>query len=597
MKIINQLLKFFSCCSILLLSIAVSCERTIDRRLDEAEQVLDVQPKEAFDHLSSIDISEIHRESRRARYALLLSLARDKSYIDVVDDSLIQTAVKYYSRRGSLSDRMLAWYSLGRVQRNAGNNTGAIISFLQAKELAEAIPDKHYYGLTTKNMAELYGAVHDYDTELYYYQESSKAFGETGEPYYRAYSMLGEARTEMARGKYESADSLLQALEKYANTEQKNSLLASVLKTRALIIMSQDREEPSKALSLVRKAEQMGFPPKYVDGFGSLALAFAFLNQPDSVNYYLRLAEESTKNLQDSIQLCNTKYGILDYRKQYLEANRYLEKGVALHNKYIFNRENQHIANSISTFSQQEAARQTLVSHHRLELLILSVIAIIALLGVIVMIMISRRRQIQEREKKIEEDLAQILEMADELHREQVNRSEMAKAINDLIEEKIAVVKMCADAYEAVKNEPKEDPRDPYRYLDEDPVKKKTEEMQQFLCALDSFRKDKSLFVVLEDSVNKWRNNIMQRLRRDCSKENIGKALFTEEDLRILMLFYSGIPDRTVAFLMNMTCAAIRTRKTRFKDRFAQKDIPGGEDYLKELTLFPGNKVRVTSEK
>ncbi len=596
MKHINPFLKYFFCC-LAALSIAGSCERTIDRQLDEAEQVLAVQPQEAFNKLSAMDPGEIRSESRRARFALLLSLARDKSYIDVVDDSLIQTAVKYYKSHGSMSDRMLAWYSLGRVQRNAGNNTGAIISFLQAKELAEAIPDKHYYGLTTKNMAELYGAVHDYDSELYYYQESSKAFLETREPLYRAYSVLGESWAEMARGKYELADSLLQTMEEYARKEQDNSLLASVFQSRSLLEMKPERQNPEKAISLSREAAQMGFAPEYVDGFGTLAVAFEYLNQPDSVNYYLCLAENSANTILDSIQLSNTKYWILDYRKKYKEANKQLEKSVTLHNKLVFNRENQQIANSISTFSRQEAVQQALVSRHRLELLLLFAVTILALLGVIVMVLLNRKRQIREKEKKIEEDLAQILEITDELEEERANHSEMAKAINDLIAEKIAVVKMCADAYEAVKNVPKENPRDSYRYMDEDPVQKKTEEMQQFLHALDNFRKDDSLFAVLEDSVNKWRNNIIVGLRNDFSKENLGKAGFTENDFKMLMLFYAGIPDRTIAFLMDMTCAAVRTRKSRYKERFSQKDCPGGNKYLQELAVFPGTKLHVTSEK
>lgn len=594
MKHINPVLKFFFCCWALLF-FAVSCERTIDRQLDEAEQVLAVQPQEAFHKLTAMDPGEIHRESRRARYALLLSLARDKSYIDVTDDSLIQTAVKYYKSHGSLSDRMLAWYSLGRVQRNAGNNTGAIISFLQAKELAEVIPDKHYYGLTTENMAELYGEVHDYDTELYYYQESSQAFLETGEPYYRAYSMLGEAKAKMSRGEYELADTLLFQLEKYAKAEKKYSLLASVLKARALIIIK--KQEPEIAVSLFREAEQMGFPPKYVDGFGTLAEAFEYLNQPDSVNHYLCLAENSAGNILDSIHLSNTKYRILDYRKKYKEANQQLENGVTLHNKLVFNRENQQIANAISTFSQQEAVQQTLVSRHRLELLLLSAVTILALLGIIVMILLNRKRQIREKEKKIEEEMAQILEITDELQEERANHSEMARAINDLITEKIAVVKMCADAYEAVKNGPKDNPRDPYSYLDKDPAQKKTEDIKQFLCSLDRFRKDDSLFAVLESSVNKWRNNIMHKLRTDYSKDKLGKAGFSEEDFKMLMLFYAGIPDRTIAFLMDMTCAAVRTRKSRYKERFAQKDCPRGAEYLQELAFFRSTKTYVTREK
>lgn len=580
MKHINPFLKYFFCC-LAALSIAGSCERTIDRQLDETEQVLAVQPQEAFNKLSAMDPGEIRSKSRRARYALLLSLARDKSYIDVVDDSLIQTAVKYYKSHGSMSDRMLAWYSLGRVQRNAGNNTGAIISFLQAKELAEAIPDKHYYGLTTKNMAELYGAVHDYETELYYYQESSKAFGESGEPYYKAYSVLGEAIAEMARGKYELADTLLIQLEKYAKAEKKNSLLASVFKARALIIIK--KQEPEIAVSLFREAEQMGFPPKYVDGFGTLAEAFEYLNQPDSVNYYLRLAEDSAKTILDSIQLSNTKYRVLDHRRKYKEANNQLEKGVTLHNKLVFNRENQQIANAISSFRQQETARQVLVSRHRMELLLLSAVTILALLGIIVMIQINRKRQIREKEKKIEEDLAQIQNLSEELQGERKNSTEMAMAINELIGEKINVVKMCADAYEAVKNNRKENTRDPFRYLDEDPVEKKNEEMHRFLRALEGFRKDDSLFSLLEESVNRWRDGIMSKLRADGIKDNKEKPVFSEEDYRILTLIYAGIPDRTIAFLMDMSCAAIRTRKTRYKDRFARNDVPNGLFYLLEL--------------
>lgn len=588
-------LKYFSCCAAAFLLFAGSCERAIDRQLDEIEQVLSLQPKDAFDRLSALDSDGLHSESRRARYALLLSLARDKSYVDVTDDSLIQTAVRYYHNHGSKTDRMLAWYSLGRVQRNAGNNTGAIISFLQAKELAEAIPDKHYYGLTTKNMAELYATVHDYDTELYYYQESSKAFLETGEPYYRAYSMLGESWAEMARGEYELTDSLLQTLEEYARKEQANNLLASVFQSRSLLEMKPERRNPEKTISLSREAAQMGFPPEYVDGFGILAVAFEYLNQPDSVNYYLSLAENSAYTILDSIQLSNTKYRILDHRKKHKEANTQLEKGVTLHNKLVFNRENLQIANAVSSFSREEAARQSLVSRHRLRLLILSIITILALCCIMVMILINRRRQIREKEMKIEEEMAQILEITDELQEERENHTEMAKAINGLIFEKIAVVKMCADAYEAVKNGPKEDPRDPYRYLDEDPVQKKTEDMQQFLCALDLFRKDDSLFAVLENSVNKWRNNIMTRLRDDFSKENMGKAGFSEGDFKMLMLFYAGIPDRTIAFLMDMTCSAVRTRKSRYKDRFTQIDSPEGVYYLQELADSQNKNLFVTT--
>ena len=167
---------------------------------------------------------------------------------------------------------------------------------------------------------------------------------------------------------------------------------------------------------------------------------------------------------------------------------------------------------------------------------------------------------------------------------EKNTQTEMAKAIKELIGEKIAVVKICADAYETVKNDPRVTPHDPYRYLDEDPTKKKIAEMDRFLKALDDIRKDDSLYSLLEESINKWRKDLMLKLRKACGK--MTRPKFSEDDYRIIMLVYAGIPDRTIAFLMDMTCAAVRTRKTRYKERLVQNDIPNGLFYVQEMTRF-----------
>lgn len=192
-----------------------------------------------------------------------------------------------------------------------------------------------------------------------------------------------------------------------------------------------------------------------------------------------------------------------------------------------------------------------------------------------------KNRIINERDRKIEEDIAQIQEIADELRISRTGQSEMSQRINSLIQDKIAIVKMCADAYEAVKNEKKT--KDPFHYLDEDPLQRKTEQMQQFLSALDKFRNDDSLFSLLEDSVNVSHSNIMANLRVVCSKDVMEKPRFEEDDFRMLMLFYAGIPDRTIAFLMDMSFASVRTRKTRYKERLLRSDIKDGPFFVQEL--------------
>ena len=167
---------------------------------------------------------------------------------------------------------------------------------------------------------------------------------------------------------------------------------------------------------------------------------------------------------------------------------------------------------------------------------------------------------------------------------EKKTQSEMANVINELIKEKIAVVKICADAYETVKYGPKVTNSDPYRYLDDDPANKKTDELEKFLTALDDVRHNDSLYELLEESVNKWRKDLMRNLRKAC--ETMSRPKFSEDDYRIIMLVHAGIPDRTIAFLMDMSCAAVRTRKTRYKERLAQNDIPNGQIFVREMAHF-----------
>lgn len=590
MCIIRSFKSKVSCFLILLLLVTVSCRKRIDVLFDEIEQVISVNPSSAYKQLQEIDAENLRPESSRARYALLMSVAMDKSYIDVADDSLVQIAVRYYQDRKDAYHKMLALYSLGRVQRNANNKPGAIVSFLRAKELAELIPEYHYLGLITRNMAELYGSSQDYDMELLFYKESADAFSENSEPFYAVYSTYGEASAYMAKGLYNRADSLFQLIGHYANEKGINNLYATVLAERAYIYMTPDKKNPKLAISLYHEAETKGYPPKYPSDFRTLALAYEYLEQKDSVKHYLELADRSAKTILDSIHVYNTKYRILNHRHNYQEANTHLERGVELHNKLVFNAENQQLANTIGDYLRKETVRQSEIAKYRLELLVITTIAILALLGVIVLVVISRKRQVKEKnrvilaqEQKIEEELALIQDVSENLQTVLDDRSEMAKTINALIGERISIVKMCADSYESVKSVPKANPRDPYRHLDEDPQKKKEAQMKEFLLALEKFRKDEALFSVLEESVNKWRDNVMLRLRGACSKENMVKPRFSEDDFRIIMLTYAGIPDRTIAFLMDMTCAAVRTRKTRYKERLTQLDIPGGENFVKEM--------------
>lgn len=99
---------------ILILSLCVgSCIHHNDagRLLDNAEAHLEMHPDSAFVALDSIDRRELNTPELRARHALLYSIALEKCGISIMNDSIINIAVNYYSSNGDRekAEKALHW--------------------------------------------------------------------------------------------------------------------------------------------------------------------------------------------------------------------------------------------------------------------------------------------------------------------------------------------------------------------------------------------------------------------------------------------------------------------------------------------------------
>ena len=109
---------------ILILSLCVgSCIHHNDagRLLDNAEAHLDVHPDSAFVALDSLDRRQLNTPELRARHALLYSIALEKCGISIMNDSIINIAVNFYSNKGDkeAADKALQWRE--KILESAGN--------------------------------------------------------------------------------------------------------------------------------------------------------------------------------------------------------------------------------------------------------------------------------------------------------------------------------------------------------------------------------------------------------------------------------------------------------------------------------------------
>lgn len=131
----NAIVALFTFCLLL------SCSREYREAMDIAQSQMMSAPDSSLAILQGMDGQALSTRGLRARYALLLTMARDKCYMDVSQDTTIRVAYDWYQHHGSKQERMLSAYYMGVVQQQAGNSIEAILAFREAEPLAEELAD------------------------------------------------------------------------------------------------------------------------------------------------------------------------------------------------------------------------------------------------------------------------------------------------------------------------------------------------------------------------------------------------------------------------------------------------------------------------
>lgn len=95
---------------IVVLCVLTSCLSSVDEKLDEVENIMQEHPDSALSLINMIDFDEISSKRRKARYAVLLTQARDKCYFFETNDSIISIATSYYDNKNNHYALMAYYY-------------------------------------------------------------------------------------------------------------------------------------------------------------------------------------------------------------------------------------------------------------------------------------------------------------------------------------------------------------------------------------------------------------------------------------------------------------------------------------------------------
>lgn len=144
--------------------------------LNGIEAYIEEHPEEALKVLESVNREELTTRKLKAKHALLYSMALDKNYIDVTNDSIIAPAVNYYKYHGADEERFKSLYYAGRVYQNAGNIEAAMEKFVEAERYISNQVDKKIVARLYKAKMVAYRDVFDYPSALEQAQTAARYY-------------------------------------------------------------------------------------------------------------------------------------------------------------------------------------------------------------------------------------------------------------------------------------------------------------------------------------------------------------------------------------------------------------------------------------
>ena len=528
----------------------------IRKSLDRAELLLQQMPDSCLVIMESIDVNDLSTREEKARYALLMSAALDKNYIDMTSDSLIKVAVDYYSFRDDQRRRMMSNYYHGLVLNNAGEYTSAIVALEKAEKDALDLDDHLYAGLIYRTKGSIFNKAHIFPASLECQQKAIDHFGFLENPDYEAFAKLGLAICHINIKEYSIAWEILESILEDYNNPQLKSLCA----INQANILVESKGSLERAVSLFKNAPENSFD--YFDNY-RYALALEKNGQHESSEQHLSRAYEQCINQSDSATVDFSYAEILHLRGNDSEAYRLTRKAAFVQDSLTRVLLQQSVSNAQRDYYKAESQLQEERAKRLRERNRLGAAAAMLALALMSGATLSywKRKEQEIKEQMLNLSIAQ----AELRQAEQTN----ASLLGSLFSEKLHHLDMISEDY-----------------VRADSDKERIAALREFKEEIAAMRTDEDLFVSLEKDLDRYCDGVMSKLHTQVPS-------IKGENLKLITLFFAGLPYSTVQLVMNrVSVDSLKMARSRFRKEIKAANAPDEALFMKLLEMKGNRSVR-----
>lgn len=371
-------LKIFICI-ILTLSfstILLNChpKTDINNMMNEAEFLMQTKPDSSLTILSSIDFNILKNDADKARYALLMSIALDKNFIDTTNFNVLQPAIDYYFENGTYDEKLKTYYYQGRIYQNRNDFNKAMVCFLKAKDLKDHYTDTLTYANMLVAQGQLYFRSYQIDNYIKNNLEASDLYYKIKNENYRQSSLIKALDGCIASHDKHRSDSIMAISDSLVKHIPESQGLLTLVKLTYKIVFD-SRQTISEITNEISNI------PEYNDEI-KLNLALGYLNRNEA-----KKARCLFETIDKSSEI-GTSLKYMCIKPEVLEANKQYPEAIAAYKKYheACEAENNNIYLQKTTVAQEqhELELKHLYSIQRKDRMLLTGLVILFALVVII---------------------------------------------------------------------------------------------------------------------------------------------------------------------------------------------------------------------
>ncbi len=551
------------CLIVNVLFLLISCGKYREARsvMNEAESLMMTVPDSSLALLNGINEEALYTKGSRARYVLLRTMAKDKCYMDVAQDTVIQESYNWYQHHGSKRERMLATYYQGVVREQAGDNIEAVLAFREAEPLAESLENYRQLSLIEQHLSEIYSCGYDYVMALDFAQKSLMAAENANDSIMVAYCKYDVAFQLISEWRYGEAEVVLNNLLERSSLPP--MLYSEILSLKARTQIYKKPYDYKLARELYDRKKEIKDVPYTASEYGTMAFLEEVEGKHAQADDYLFEESCLLSNAIDSLGFFNDSYNVYERRKDWEKASVSLAKRADIQDRIVKKLLAQSTTHALECFYKDRLKWEQLRMRNRHWMV--GIIGVFLLAIIILLIWL-----LHKKNQKLLEDMACFQEFGNELSRLKDNDVLTYQVIERLISDKVQSLQSLSESYFA---------------WDDDAIKRKEKRegkmmkddvIHAFRNQLSELRKNQSFIQALEDMLDMTEHGIMKKARSLLDTEN-------ELDFTILTLLFSGFSIKSISYLLRMSEASLRMRKTRYKRRFDSFPEPDRTYFLEKL--------------